>query len=76
VSDCTYLIDSTLPSQRPTELQPDYAADSENWIKLFCEPFLDAASTPWWARTFYLPGSKVEDARVWGEYCLLRNRNA
>jgi alpha-1,2-mannosyltransferase len=70
-SECTYIIDSSIPSQKPTELQPDYASDSE----LFCEPILDAAATPWWARIFYLPGSKVENARVWGEYCLLRNRD-
>jgi alpha-1,2-mannosyltransferase len=75
-SECTYIIDSSMPSADPTVLQPDYAADVENWDRLFCTPFLDASLTPWWARVIYLPGKKAEEARVWGEYCLLRNRNA
>lgn len=75
ISECTFLVDSTLPSQSPTPAQPAYTRDTEHWERVFCTAYLDAASTPWWARILYLPGERAKEARVWGEYCLLRNKN-
>lgn len=73
VSECTYLIDSALPSQPPTKAEPAYTT-SDEWERLFCTPFLDNAGSKWWTRIFYLPGQAAKDARQWGEYCLLKRK--
>lgn len=73
VSECTYLIDSALPSQPPTKAEPAYTT-SDEWERLFCTPFLDNAGSKWWTRIFYLPGQTAKDARQWGEYCLLKRK--
>lgn len=72
-STCTHMIDSLLPSQPPTAFEPAYALSPE-WERIMCDPFLDAASTKWWARIGWLPGQWAENGRVWGEYCLLRRK--
>ncbi|KAJ9127613.1 hypothetical protein QFC24_001023 [Naganishia onofrii] len=72
-SECTYLIDSSMPSQPPTTAEPAYTSSNE-WERLYCEPFLDAAASKWWARIFYLPGKSAEKGRTWGEYCLLKRK--
>ncbi len=71
-STCTYMIDSSIPSQPPSPLEPSYI-NSSGWGKIYCLPFLDAASSKWWARAIYIPGSWTDKGRVWGEYCLLKN---
>ncbi|WVQ81367.1 hypothetical protein IAT38_003490 [Cryptococcus sp. DSM 104549] len=73
-SECDYLVALTLPSQTPTELEPDWSAQPE-WEKEFCTPFLDAASSAWWSRLIYLPGGLLESGRVYGDYCLLRRKS-
>ncbi|KAI5452293.1 mannosyltransferase [Naganishia albida] len=72
-ADCTYLIDSALPSQPPTSAEPAYTT-SDEWERLYCTPFLDNAGSKWWARIFYLPGQSANEARQWGEYCLLKRK--
>ncbi|KAJ9119669.1 hypothetical protein QFC22_003379 [Naganishia vaughanmartiniae] len=72
-NECTYLIDSSMPSQPPTTAEPAYTS-SDEWERLYCERFLDAAASKWWARIFYLPGKSAEQGRTWGEYCLLKRK--
>ncbi|KAJ9110467.1 hypothetical protein QFC19_001593 [Naganishia cerealis] len=72
-SECTYLIDSSMPSQPPTTAEPAYTS-SDEWERLYCESFLDNAASKWWARIFYLPGKFAEEGRTWGEYCLLKRK--
>lgn len=63
----------SLPSQKPTALEPDWASQPE-WDKEFCTRFLDAGSTPWFARLVWLPWGAMENSRVYGDYCLLKRR--
>lgn len=72
VGQCDYLVSLTLPSQKPTALQPDYAHMAA-WHKDYCTTFLDAAASKWWARLVWLPFNIGDSGRVYGEYCLLRN---
>ncbi|WWD21173.1 hypothetical protein CI109_105657 [Kwoniella shandongensis] len=72
-SQCTYIVSLKLPSQTPTALEPDWSSLPE-WEQEYCTPFLDAASSTWWSRLFYLPGGLLESGRVYGDYCLLRRK--
>ena len=74
---CSYLVDLRLPSTKPTDREPDYLADTENWERVKCLPFLDAASTGMLGRMIWVPNSPFVPERfrrVWGEYCLLKRR--
>lgn len=71
---CTYIVDSYLPSLPPSSIQPAFITQTDKWEVAECIPFLDAASSKQWSRSFWLPGATIESGRVWGQYCLLRNR--
>lgn len=71
---CTYIVDSYLPSLPPSRIQPAFIAQTDKWEVAECIPFLDAPSSKQLSRSFWLPGATVESGRVWGQYCLLRNR--
>ena len=73
---CDYLVALHLPSQPSTQSEPDWAADEKTWEKEFCKPFLDAASSAWWARLIWLPGGVFEADRTYGEYCLLHRKDS
>lgn len=73
INQCDYLVDSSLPSTRATELEPDFVHDEE-WRRVVCYPFLDAAGTGVVGRLVWVPewrGVPRGVRRVWGEYCLL-----
>ncbi|OKL64308.1 hypothetical protein UA08_00919 [Talaromyces atroroseus] len=77
ISQCMFLVDSYFPSQPATSLEPDYIHDTDNWEKLSCEKFLDAAATSILGRVSWIPDLPFVPARFkrqWGEYCLLRRR--
>ncbi|KAM0718269.1 hypothetical protein Q7P37_006601 [Cladosporium fusiforme] len=77
IDQCTFLVDSNLPSTVPTSLEPNYIGDEEHWEKIECLPFLDAASTGLLGRLGWIPDSTLvpaEHRRVWGDYCLLKRR--
>lgn len=74
IRQCSFLIDSFLPSMPSTELEPAYTRD-EKWEKITCEPFLDNAATSLLARLIWIPNLEIipqRYRRVWGEHCLLR----
>ncbi|GAA6002119.1 hypothetical protein JCM10207_003086 [Rhodosporidiobolus poonsookiae] len=76
-STCSYLIDLDYPSRPASSfstLEPRYAADSSNWDKVLCKPFLDAAHSPRLQRALSLPLPGWQDQNSWGEYCLLRRK--
>ena len=64
---CDYLVSLSLPSDKGNQW-----FGSAEWEEEHCLPFLDAASTPFWARLVDLPGAGLDGARTWGKYCLLR----
>lgn len=76
---CDYLISLDLPSNSSPNKGSDIINDNGNtqwfnspeWREEHCLPFLDAASTPFWARLIDLPGAGLDGARTWGRYCLL-----
>ena len=77
VKHCTYLVDFHAPSTETTKLEPAYVEDGENWERLKCLPFLDAASTGVVGRMGWvpdLPFIPTRFKRTYGEYCLLRRR--
>jgi alpha-1,2-mannosyltransferase len=74
---CTYLVDSHMPGMEATKHEPLYALDSEQWERVKCAPFLDAAKTGVIARTMWIPDLPFVPSRFrrhWGEHCLLRQR--
>jgi len=74
---CKYLVDSRFPSAVPSKSSPDHPSDQENWVKISCEPFLDAGATGIFGRLIWTPDSTLIPAklrRTWGEYCLLKKR--
>ena len=78
ITECAFLVDSSFPSQSPSEIEPDHIHDVESWDKVSCKKFLDAGLTPTIARLVWLPDvSFLPDRykRRWGEYCLLRRRS-
>ncbi|WVN87816.1 uncharacterized protein L203_103011 [Cryptococcus depauperatus CBS 7841] len=72
-NECTYLVALSLPSQKVTELEPDWT-NHRDWEREFCKPFLDASSSAWWSRLFHFPGGLLSSGRVSGDYCLLRHK--
>lgn len=78
IRHCTFLIDSSSPSMEPTSLEPDYV-HSEEWEKVQCNSFLDAASTHIIGRLGWIPDMAFIPntyRRVFGEYCLLKRKSA
>lgn len=78
IKHCSFLVDSSFPSTRPTELEPNYAQD-DKWEIVVCEPFLDNTATGLLARTIWIPGLEIipqKYRRVWGEHCLFRKRQS
>jgi len=72
---CKFLVDTYYPGSGSTELEPHYILDTENWEKVTCAPFLDAARTHMLARTIWLPNMPFippKFQRHWGEHCLLK----
>lgn len=77
VRRCDFLVDSRLPSTETTALEPGFVDDEENWERVKCLPFLDAASTGVIGRLGWVPDLPFIPEpyrRVWGEYCLLKRR--
>ncbi|KAJ3808814.1 glycosyltransferase family 22 protein [Lentinula lateritia] len=74
-SSCSYLIDVDFPSHTVNSLQePRYAVQTDVWERVECQPFLDARNSPLLSRVLWLPGHKWRSMNVWGDYCLLKNR--
>ncbi|KAF2857932.1 glycosyltransferase family 22 protein [Piedraia hortae CBS 480.64] len=74
---CTFMIDSTLPSTIPTEIERNFVDDDVSWRRLHCERFLDASATGLLPRLGYVPEflNRVKNmGRIWGEYCLLKSK--
>lgn len=74
---CDFLVDTYYPGSQPSKHEPHYILDEENWEKVTCEPFLDAARTHVLARTIWLPQLPFipeKYRRHWGEHCLLKHR--
>lgn len=77
VKRCNFLVDMQLPSTETTKLEPSYINDTQNWEKVKCLPYLDAASTGVIGRLGWVPDLPFIPAkykRVWGEYCLLKRK--
>ncbi|KAF2773593.1 hypothetical protein EJ03DRAFT_340932 [Teratosphaeria nubilosa] len=77
VRHCSFIVDRQLPSTEVTSLEPSYINDQDNWEKLQCLPFMDAASTGTIGRLGWVPDLPFipeRFRRVWGEYCLLRRK--
>jgi alpha-1,2-mannosyltransferase len=76
---CSFLVDTRFP-QRNEELppnEPDYAADTENWSVVKCEPFLDAANTHFFARVQWVSNSNLVPEKYrpkYGQHCLLQRK--
>lgn len=71
------MVDSALPSWTPSELEPNYIADTDNWESLKCAKFLDAAQTSTLGRLGWVPDLPMipeKYRRRWGDYCLLRRK--
>lgn len=79
VPQCDFLVDASFPeSTNPTMLEPDYIKDTKTWERVRCKPFLDAQSTAFLARLFWMPGWEWLPrfaTRHWGSYCLLKRRS-
>ncbi|KAK8183406.1 Alg9-like mannosyltransferase family-domain-containing protein [Phyllosticta capitalensis] len=74
VEHCNFMVDSALPSWTPSELEPNYIADTDNWESLKCAKFLDAAQTSTLGRLGWVPDLPMipeKYRRRWGDYCLL-----
>ncbi|EGX45799.1 hypothetical protein AOL_s00117g4 [Orbilia oligospora ATCC 24927] len=76
IGECDYLVDSYFSStgRQAESLEPNYILDAENWDRVTCHRFLDAAQTPFLSRALWLPSLAYEDQRVWGEYCILKKK--
>ncbi|CAA9957382.1 Mannosyl transferase [Pyrenophora teres f. maculata] len=77
VQHCDFLVDSRIPGQEPTALEPDYAADTQHWETVKCIPFLAAGQTNILGRMLWVPDSPLIPAKLqrkWGDYCLLKQR--
>ncbi|KAL2006703.1 hypothetical protein VTN00DRAFT_9371 [Thermoascus crustaceus] len=78
ISQCSFLVDSYFPGSMPSDLEPDYIHDEENWEKLSCRSFLDASRTSLLGRVVWIPDLPFlpdRYRRKWGEYCLLKRQN-
>ncbi|PYH48339.1 uncharacterized protein BP01DRAFT_371313 [Aspergillus saccharolyticus JOP 1030-1] len=79
ISQCSFLVDSHFPGREATDLEPNYTQDEKVWEKLACHDFLDASQTGLLGRLTWTPDLPIVPRslqRHWGEYCLLRRRNA
>ncbi|KAF2640287.1 hypothetical protein P280DRAFT_499018 [Massarina eburnea CBS 473.64] len=68
IKHCQFLIDSNAPSVASTSLEPNYIADTENWEKLSCVPFMDASHTSALGRILWVPDWPIIPTRfrrVW-----------
>ncbi|KAF2801952.1 uncharacterized protein BDZ99DRAFT_455419 [Mytilinidion resinicola] len=77
VDHCTFLVDSHFPGTTPTEHEPAYVLDTDNWEKVSCESFLDTAQTSTVGRLLWIPDLPIipeRHRRKWGQYCLLRRK--
>ena len=78
ISRCTFLVDSYMPSSKPSALEPLYVLE-KNWEQIKCVDFLDAQLTGLLARTIWLPDLPFipqRYRRVWGQHCLLKRRGS
>lgn len=74
---CNFLVDLQLPSTKATELEPNYLADTENWERVKCLPFMDSSSTGFLGRLIWIPellSIPKQYQRKYGDYCLLKRR--
>ncbi|KAI8333319.1 Alg9-like mannosyltransferase family-domain-containing protein [Chlamydoabsidia padenii] len=69
IDQCDFLVDSYFPLHGVDSKEPSYVMDTDTWVKVYCEPYLDAAHSKSLARAFWVPGSQ---GLAWGEYCLLK----
>ncbi|KAJ3185925.1 mannosyltransferase [Gaertneriomyces sp. JEL0708] len=72
---CDYIIDYIPPAVEhlpydPHAREPNYAS-SPGWEAQYCDPFLDASSTPRISRMLFNP---LDSKRRYGLYCFLRRR--
>ncbi|KAK6518533.1 mannosyltransferase, variant 2 [Arthrobotrys conoides] len=76
IDECDYLVDSYFSGreEQAGPLEPNYILDTENWSRVTCHRFLDAAKTPFLSRALWLPSLVYRDQRVWGEYCILKRK--
>lgn len=75
INTCDYLVDSSFPWShhgKEDPLEPDYILHGDQWERVHCAKFLDAANTPRLGRSLWIPG--MLDQRKWGLYCLLKRR--
>ncbi|KAF8640902.1 hypothetical protein AX17_000550 [Amanita inopinata Kibby_2008] len=77
VDECDYLIDVDFPKNpRTSEFEPRYAIDKATWDRVVCKPFLDAQHSRLLTRVLWMPGAAWQDQNVYGDYCLLRNKES
>ncbi|KAL0257796.1 mannosyltransferase [Diplodia seriata] len=79
IDHCTFMVDSSLPSSTPSELEPDYIGDTATWEAVKCERFLDTAATGTIGRLGWVPDLPFvpeRHRRRWGRYCLLRRKSS
>ncbi|EPS25307.1 putative Dol-P-Man alpha-mannosyltransferase [Penicillium oxalicum 114-2] len=79
ISQCSFLVDSSFPGRKPTELEPDYVQDKAHWDVLSCEKFLDASQTSLVGRLIWLPNLPIVPEKIrrrYGQYCLLQRRGS
>ena len=75
INSCQYLIDLDYPEHpRSSDLESRYAVDQENWERVHCAPFLDAAHSPLLTRVLWAPGEWWKSQNSYGDYCLLKKR--
>lgn len=74
VSTCDYLMDSFFPLHSETSrYEPAYAADTDNWDRVKCLPFLDARHSSLLTRALWMPGQRWQRLNNFGEICLLKH---
>jgi len=77
IKECTFIVDSNLPTTVATPLEPNYIADTEHWERVKCLPFMDSSATGLVGRLVWVPDLPMipqKYKRVYGDYCLLRRR--
>lgn len=74
---CNFLVDTYYPGSEPSEHEPDYNLDVDNWDPVSCGNFLDASRTHILGRTIWLPNLPFIPERFrrkWGGHCLLKRK--
>lgn len=75
INSCQYLIDLDFPEHpRSSDLEPRYVIDKENWERVHCAHFLDAAHSPLLTRVLWAPGEWWWSQNSYGDYCLLKKK--